>query len=95
MAKARGYCTFNDSFFDEIMRSARVESMCAGKAQLALKVAQATAPVDTGDYKRRLKVEVKDSAHRKVYRVVGHDRKTMLIESRTGNLARALKAVRS
>lgn len=95
MAKERGYCTFNDAFFDEILRSARVEGLCASKAQQALSIAQATAPVDTGDYRSRLRVEVKNAAHRRVFRVVGHDKKTLLVESKTGNLARALKAVRS
>ena len=47
-----------------------------------------------GAYKAGLAVEAKRSAHRTVYRVVGHDKKTMLVESKTGNLVRALKAVR-
>lgn len=88
------YVKFNDSFFDSMLNSAGVQRLCRSKAEQVLAIARATAPVDTGAYKAGLAVEAKRSAHRTVYRVVGHDKKTMLIESKTGNLVRALKAVR-
>lgn len=91
---AKAYVTFNDSYFDEILNSAGVQRLCRSKAEQALAIARATAPVDTGAYRAGLAVEAKRSAHRTVYRVVGHDRKTLLIEAKTGNLVRALKAVR-
>lgn len=88
------YVKFNDSFFDSVLNSAGVQRLCRSKAEQALAIARATAPVGTGAYKAGLAVEAKRSAHRTVYRVVGHDKKTMLVESKTGNLVRALKAVR-
>ena len=85
---------FNDAFFSQIMRSAKVKAMCRQKAQQALAVAKATAPVDTGAYRDGLTVDAVEHAHRTTYMVVGHDPKTLLVESQTGNLARALKAVK-
>lgn len=90
---ARAYVTFNDSYFDEVLNSAGVQRLCRSKAEQALAIARASAPVDTGAYRGGLAVEAKRSAHRTVYRVVGHDRKTLLVEAKTGNLVRALKAV--
>lgn len=86
---------FNDAFFDEILRSAQVESLCRSKAEQALAVARSSAPVDTGAYRDGLAVEVVEHAHRRSFCVVGHDPKTLLVEAKTGNLARALRAVRS
>ena len=91
---AKAYVTFNDSYFDEVLNSAGVQRLCRSKAEQALAIARASAPVDTGAYRAWLAVEAKRSAHRTVYRVVGHDRKTLLVEAKTGNLVRALKAVR-
>ena len=76
------------------MRSAGVEALCRARAEDALAIAQSTAPVDTGDYRGGLAIEKVPHRYRDTYEVVGHDRKTLLVESRTGNLARALKAVR-
>lgn len=90
---AKAYVTFNDSYFDEVLNSAGVQRLCRSKAEQALAIARASAPVDTGAYRAGLAVEAKRSAHRTVYRVVGHDRKTLLVEAKTGNLVRALKAV--
>lgn len=88
------YVNFNDSFFDGIMRSAEVETLCESKARAALEIARANAPVDTGAYLGGLRLETADHRRRRTFMVVGHDRKTLLVESRTGNLARALRAVR-
>lgn len=95
MGRGGTYVRFNDAFFDEVLRSAQVESLCRSKAEQALAVARASAPVDTGAYRDGLSVEVVDHAHRRSFCVVGHDRKTLLVEAKTGNLARSLKAVRS
>ena len=94
MRAGQTYVTFNEGFFEEILRSAQVEGLCMAKAQQAAAIARANAPVDTGSYLDGITVESRDSAHRRSFRVVGHDPKTLLIESKTGNLARALKAVR-
>lgn len=93
--KGQTYIDFNPSFFDQIMRSSGIDSLCKAKAEAALGVARATAPVDSGAYRDGLVLESHESAHRRSWRVVGHDPKTLIVESRTGNLARALKAVRS
>lgn len=82
---------FNESFFDAIMHSAGVESLCRQKAEAVLQQAKATAPVDTGDYRDGIEIKVVHHAHRDTYQVVGTDAKTMLIESKRGTLARALK----
>lgn len=93
MRRGQTRVVFNEAFFDAILRSSRVDGLCRQKAESALAIAQATAPVDTGAYKSGLVVEPHDSTHRRSWRVVGHDPKTLLIESKTGNLARALKRV--
>ena len=82
---------FNEAYFDGILNSAAVRALSRGAAEKALGIAKANAPVDTGAYRDHLSVESVQHAHRTTYMVVGSDPKTMLVESRTGNLARALK----
>lgn len=86
---------FNNSFFDEMLNSAGVRALTRGAAEKALNIARANAPVDTGAYRDGLQVEAVQHAHRTAYRVVGTDAKTMLIESQTGNLVKALKKAKS
>lgn len=86
---------FNDAFFDEILNSAGVRAMTRGAAEKALGVARANAPVDTGAYRDGLEVMAVQHAHRTTFMVVGTDAKTMLVESRTGNLRKALKAAKT
>lgn len=88
------YVTFDEEFFATIMRSAGIEALCRTKTENALAIAQSTAPVDTGAYRDGLAIEKVPHKYRDTYEVVGHDKKTLLVESKTGNLARALKAVR-
>lgn len=83
---------FNPAFFDKIMRSAGVTSLTQSAANRTAGIARSTAPVDTASYRDQIRVVVRESRYRRVYRVVGHDPKTLLIEAKTGNLARALKA---
>lgn len=85
---------FNESFFDAILHSAGVESLCRQKADAVLQEAKATAPVKTGDYRDGIEIKVVHHAHRDTYQVVGTDAKTVLVESKRGVLARALKAVK-
>ena len=101
---------FNDAFFDQILNSAGVRALTRGAAEKALRggqgqpppspsekalgVAKANAPVDTGAYRDGLQVEAVQRAHRTTFMVVGTDAKTMLVESKTGNLRKALKAVK-
>lgn len=86
---------FNNSFFDEMLNSAGVRALTRGAAEKALNIARANAPVDTGAYRDGLQVEAVQHAHRTTYRVVGTAAKTMLIESQTGNLVKALKKAKS
>lgn len=86
--------TFNEGFFDQILNSAGVQSLTKAAAKRVLDKARSTAPVDTGAYRAGLALTSKQAAHRKVWLVVGADPKTLLVESKTGNLARAAKAAR-
>ena len=86
---------FNNSFFDEMLNSVGVRALARGAAEKALNIARASAPVDTGAYRDGLQVEAVQHAHRTTYMVIGTDAKTMLIESQTGNLVKALKKAKS
>lgn len=84
----------NPRFFETVLRQPRVERLVDDIGDAALTNAQAGAPVDTQAYRNGLHIEHHDSRFRRTTRVVGSDEKTMLIESKTGNLARALKAAK-
>lgn len=94
MAKSRISVNFNQKFFDEILNSAEVKSLTTLAANRALAYARASAPVETGAYRDGLGIEEVKRAHRTTVMVVGHDPKTMLVEAKTGNLAKALRKVR-
>lgn len=83
---------FDDRFFDRVGKGPGVNRLGQLIAQRVLATARANAPVDTGDYQRSMHIERRVSRHRVVYRVVASDRKALLIESRRGVLARALRA---
>lgn len=82
---------FNNAFFNELSKSAGVVQLTVAAAQRIAATARANAPVASGAYRRGITVRLKYQ-QRAVALVVGTDRKTMLVESRTGNLARALRA---
>ena len=86
---------FNPRYFENVLRDPKVEALTDSIASRALNAAKASAPVDEGDYKDGLHLEVFESRYRRTKRVVGGDPKTLLIESKTGNLARSLKAAKS
>lgn len=86
--------TFNPQFFETVLRQPAVERLTDAAAERTLANAQANAPVDSGDYRDGLHMEHRDSRFRRVTRVVGDDKKTLLIEAKTGNLARAVKAAK-
>jgi hypothetical protein len=85
---------FNEGFFESILRTAPVEALVDGVGNRTLDIAQATAPVDTEEYRDGLHIEHHESRYRRTTRVVGSDSKTLLIESKTGTLARALKGAK-
>ena len=85
---------FNKSYFDQIMKQSGVAVLTKKVADSVANTARVSAPVDTGRYRDGIAVERHDSKYRAVYRVEGHDRKTLLVEMKRGVLARALKAVK-
>lgn len=73
-----------------LLNSAQMRPPLRDVAQKAAERARRSAPVDTGDYRDGIRVE-SDNTDRAVERVVAHDWKSALIESKTGNLKRALR----
>ena len=82
---------FNDSFFEQMGKSAGVERLVEDRADAVAAAARATAPVAEGDYRDGITVVKRESDKRTVFLVKGTNWKTMLIESKTGNLVRALR----
>lgn len=70
-----------------------VDPLLDAAAQRALETARANAPVDTGTYQASLHVET-DHTDRTVRRIASDVPYAMVIEARTGNLARSLDAAR-
>lgn len=91
---AKSTFKFNDAVFDEILKSSGVDRLTKSIADEIASTARSTAPVDQGDYRAGIGVRKKMTPHRPVYLVVGENWKTMIIEARTGNLVRALRARR-
>ncbi len=84
---------FNDNFFDDLARSPGVEELCVEAAEKVAAKARASAPIDSGEYRDSISVSVKYQK-RVVALVTAEDDKAMIIESKTGNLARSLRATR-
>ena len=85
---------WSPSFFEELGTSREVTSAVMGMAEAAAEAARATAPVDTGDYKSGIKTDLRRGRGRNVGRVEFTDPKSLLVESRTGNAYRAIRAVK-
>lgn len=85
---------FNPRYFETVLREPRVEALVDDITGDVLKTAQKNAPVDTEAYRDGLHIEHREARFRRVSRVVGSDDKTLLIESKTGNLSRAVKAAK-
>jgi hypothetical protein len=85
---------FNPKFFETVLRQPKVEALVDSAAGRTQAIAKANAPVDTAEYRDGIRIEHHESRFRRVTRVVGTDEKTMLIESKTGNLARAVKGAK-
>lgn len=82
---------FNDQFIDGLSTSAGVEAVVTAAAERVAAKARATAPVDTGAYRDGIVVK-KKRQKRIVAVVTATDEKSMIVESKTGNLARALRS---
>jgi hypothetical protein len=72
-----------------IARSSGVRNLLTDKAENVLRTAQATGPVDTGDYVESLHL-VQATTDRAVVRVVSDLSYAYVVEANTGTLARAL-----
>lgn len=83
---------FDNEFFSRLGHSPKVTAVVEAVAQRVAARARASAPVDTGAYRDGITVKVVRRARRNVALVVSEDPKSMLIESETGNLVRALNA---
>ena len=75
----------------DLLSSPGVRADLRRRAAAVEAAAKASAPVDTGAYRASIHVE-DATTDRAVVRVVSGDAKAFVIESRTGNLARALDA---
>ena len=84
---------FNEAFFQELSTSAPVTALVVGAAEQIAEPARKSAPVDTGDYRDGIVVRTKRQK-RAVALVVATDRKSLIIEAKTGNLVRALNAAK-
>lgn len=81
---------FNDDWFDDLVKSPPVVALVHGAAEDIAGIARSTAGVDTGEY--RDGIVVRDTFRRgAVSEVVATDPKSLIIESKTGNLVKALQ----
>ena len=94
MARRDAEIRFNQPVMDRILESPQVVEATRQVAERGLAAILASAPEDTGAYKRGFRVEARKSRFRTVWRIVGHDSKTLLIESRRGTIVRAMKGLR-
>lgn len=91
----------DNAFFERLGRSPEVVGECRAKAEQIAVMARSTAPVGPdsrggadGSYRDSIRVEIQPRTHRDAAVVVADDWKALLIESKTGNLARALNQVK-
>lgn len=83
---------YDKQFFDTAMRLPGVKALQEEAGNKALARAKSSAPVDSGAYKRGLSMRWVRRRYRDALLVEGTDPKTLLIEAKTGNLARSLKS---
>lgn len=84
--------TPNEEFFRRLGRLPLVIAMTRAAAARALAMAAANAPVDSGAYKASLRIERVDTNRIVMFRVVADSKHALVVESRTGNLARSVRA---
>lgn len=86
-----GLMEFRNRFFDELLRSDGVRAVVDDATKRIADKARSTAPVgETSDYKNGITTGSK-LQERYVGLVQATDPKSMIIEARTGNLARAVR----
>lgn len=84
---------FNDRYFDQLGHSGPVRAVVVDAATRVANKARADAPVDTGAYRDSIHVEVEETSHRVVAKVVADVEDALIVEAQTGNLNRALRSV--
>lgn len=82
----------NDSFYDWLVKVAARPVVDEARGRIADR-ARATAPVGEGDYKAGIK-ETSKMQERYIGLVQATDPKSLIVESKTGNLARTLRGSR-
>lgn len=82
--------TFNAAGMDALARSPGIAAAVMAVAEQIAAEARASAPTDSGEYRSSIKTRLKFQK-RAVALVYSEDPKAMIIESKTGNLARAAK----
>lgn len=85
---------WNNAEFQRLAHSAKVANACKVEAEKVAAAARSSAPRDMGDYANSIHVVIEDHPTRVTAQVVASDKKSLIIESRTGNLARALNVVK-
>lgn len=85
---------FNDSFFEQLGRSPAVVGLCVEVANKVAAAARASAPKKSHDYANSIHVEVVRRGRRNAALVKADSPIALLVESKTGNLARALNQVK-
>jgi hypothetical protein len=83
--------TLNSAGMRALLHDEGVRAMLTARMGRVLAQAKATAPVATGAYRDSLHLE-QDTTDRAVVRVASGTDHGILVESKTGNLARALDA---
>lgn len=73
----------------ELLRSSGIRAALRGPAEAVAARARASAPVETGEYKASIRVE-SATTDRVVERVVADAPHALVVEAKTGNLARSL-----
>lgn len=81
----------NEAFFEELGNSPGVVAMCEQVAEGIAAKARGSAPVDSGDYRNSIKVKRASRSGRVAFLVVSDDPAALVIEAKTGNLARAAR----
>ena len=84
----------NQAGFQKLAHSKGVANLCKGIADRVAATAKATAPRETGDYAAGIHAVIEDHPSRVTAQVVASDPKSLLLESLTGNLARALNGAK-
>lgn len=84
----------NQAGFKKLAHSREVAKVCKGIADQVAGAAIASAPRDSGDYAAGIHAVIEDHPSRVTAQVIASDKKSLLIESLTGNLARALNGAK-